>query len=103
MVAMVARALIVFESEVSFTALCLLCSPHYTGLFEKYTCNQGNHYGKYDGTHCPSLSAIYMFNLLLSSMNQELYEKYLCNQSSHYEKYIRFPLRKGSHHLQPPN
>jgi len=36
-------------------------------------------------------------------MNQELFEKYLCYQGSHYEKYRQFLLRKGSHHMQPPN
>ena len=41
-----------------------------------------------------------MLNLLHSSTNQELFEKYLCN---HYEKYRRFPLHKGSHHVQLPN
>jgi len=51
--------------------------------------------------HCPPLSA--MFNSLHSSLNQELFEKHLCNQGSHYEKYGRFPLRKGSIHVQPPN
>jgi len=44
-----------------------------------------------------------MFNLLHSSTNQELFEKHFCNQVSPYEKYGRFPLRKGSHHMQPPN
>ena len=48
-----------------------------------------------------SLSA--MFDLLHSNMNQEVFEKYLCIKSTHYEKYDNFSLRKGSHHLQPPN
>jgi len=34
---------------------------------------------------------------------QELFEKYLSNQDSHDGKYRQFPLRKGSHHMQPPN
>jgi len=53
-------------------------------LFEKYACNQGNHYGAMRpviiwnwSIHCPSLSA--MFNLLHSSINQELFEKHLRN------------------------
>jgi len=81
-------------------------------LLEKYTCNQGNHYEKYDGAvhpnyrlklkyHSPSLSAI--FDSLHSNTNQELFEKHLCNQGSLYEKYGRFPLRKGSHYMQSPN
>jgi len=31
-----------------------------------------------------------MFDLLLSSTNQEVFEKFLCNKSSHYEKYGLF-------------
>jgi len=51
--------------------------------------------------HCPSLSA--MFDSLHSSTNQEVFEKHLCNKSSHYENTDDFSLRKGSHHVQPPN
>ena len=48
-----------------------------------------------------SLSA--MFNSMHNSLNQELFENHLCNRGSHYEKYGTFPLRKGSHRVQPPN
>ena len=35
----------------------------------------------------------------------EYKELHVCNQGSNYlyEKYIQFLLRKGSHHMQPPN
>jgi len=47
-VVMVPRALIISESEVSITVLCLLCSPRYTAVrIEKHTCS---HYEKYNGT-----------------------------------------------------
>jgi len=44
-----------------------------------------------------------MFNSLHSSTDQELFEKHLCNQGNLYGKYGQFPLRTGSHHMQPPN
>jgi len=54
----------------------------------------------------PQLSSeteVAMFDLLHSSTNQELFEKHLYLKSSHYEKYDDFLLRKGNHHVQPPN
>jgi len=46
-----------------------------------------------------SLPAV--FNLLLSSMNREVLEKQLCNHSM--KNMDNFPLREGSHHVQPLN
>jgi len=103
---MVPRASIISESEVSTTALCLLCSPSYTAvqINSKSTsvikvaalknmivpCAPTTVWNC--SIHCPSLSA--MFNLLHSSTNQELLEKHLCNQGSHHEKYGQFSLCK---------
>ena len=70
---MIARASIIYESEVSITVLCLLGSPRYIAV---------------QIVHCPSLSA--MFNLLYSSTNQEVFKKHLCIKSSHYEKHRQF-------------
>jgi len=55
----VACTLIISESEVSITVLCLLCSPLlYSStnqeLFKKHVCNHSSHYGKYDGAVRPS-------------------------------------------------
>jgi len=114
---MVLRASIISESEVSITSLCLLCSPSYTAVqiknYSKITSAikvavvkntimpRAQFSSENRSIHCPSLSS--MFNLLHNSMNQKLFEKHLCNQGSHYEKYRQFSLRKGSHHMQPPN
>jgi len=57
---MVPRTSIIPESEVSIAALYLwymftpLHSSTNQALFEKYTCNQGNHFEKYHGAACPS-------------------------------------------------
>ena len=95
------RTSVISESEVSITALCLLCSPSYTVV-------QSENYSKSTSVinvaavknttvprvpiidrnrsiHCPSLSA--MFNSLHTSKNLE---KHLCNQGSQYEKYRQF-------------
>ena len=115
---MIARTLIISESEVSITVLCLLCSPRYTAVWIK-NCSKSTSAITVAtmknmmvprtpviiwnwSIHCHSLSA--MFDSLHSNMNQEVFEKHLGNKSSHYEKYGRFlVMRKGSHHVQPPN
>jgi len=119
-VVMVPCASIISESEVSITALCLLCSPRYTAVQIK-NCSKSISVIKVAimkntvvlhhpviiwnwSIHSPSLSA--MFISLHRSMNQELLEKHFCNQGSHYEKYRRFrlfQLCKESHHMQLPN
>jgi len=96
--------------------LCLLCSPHYTAVWIK-NCSKSTFVikvatMKIQWCHMPQLSSetevpisllSAMFNSLHSSMNLELFEKYLCNQDSYFEIYGQFLLRKGSHHVQPPN
>jgi len=108
-VRMILRASLISESEVSITVLCLLFSPHYTAVQIK-NCSKSMSIIKVWivpcapviiwnwSIHFPSLSA--MFNLLHSSTNQELFVKHLYNQGSPLWK---FPLCKGSHHVQPPN
>jgi len=111
-VVIVLHASIIYESEVSITVLCLLCSPHYTAVWIK-NCSksksESSHYKNImvlhapviiwnRSIHCPSPSA--MFD---SSTNQELFEKHLCNKSSCYENTDNFLLCKGSHHMQRPN
>jgi len=98
----VARASIISESEVSFTILCLLCSPRYTAVRIK-NCSKSTSVIKVPTTrnmmvprapvivwnrsiHCPSLAA--MFDLLHSSTNQKVFEKHLCIKNSHYEKFL---------------
>jgi len=78
-------------------------------LLEKHVCNHSSHYEKYDGTtrpsYCLKLKYLLPFSvsLLHSSTNQEVLEKHLCSKSSHYENTENFLLRKGNHHVQPPN
>jgi len=102
---MIARASIIFESEISIAVLCLLGSPHYTVVrIKNYSKSMSMinvattrntivrrvpqlSYWNWS-IHCPSLSA--MFDLLHSSTNKEVLEKRLCIKSSHYEKYGRF-------------
>ena len=80
-VVMVPRTSIIFESEVSITALCLLCSPRYTAVWIK-NCLKSTPVIKETTTMVLCTPA--MFTQLHSSTNQELFEKYICN---HYEKY----------------
>jgi len=93
----VARGLIISESEVPITVLCLLCSPRYTAVrIKNYSKNmsvitvatikytvvlRAPIIVKNWSIHCPTLSA--MFDSLHSSTNQELFEKCPCNQDSH--------------------
>jgi len=81
-------------------------------LFKKNVCKHSSHYEKYDVAVHPiyrqlkyplPFSVTYVWLVIHSSTNQEVFEKHLCNKSSHYEKYGLFSLRKGSHHMQPPN
>ena len=113
---MVPCASIISESEVSIMVLCLLCPSRYTAMQIK-NCSKSTSVIKVAtiiqtvphtpvivwnwSIHCLSLSA--MFNSLHRRTNQESFKKHLCNQGSYYEKYGQFPLRKGSHHVQPPN
>jgi len=113
-VVMVPHAPVISESEVSITVLCLLCLSCYTAVKIK-DCSKITSVIKVAtvkntmmlctpvivwnwSIHFLSLSAI--VNSLHSSTNQELFEKHLCNLGSHF---VRFPVCKGSHHVQPPS
>ena len=114
---MVLHASTISESEVSITALCLLCSPSYTAVWSK-NCLKSTSVIKVAAVkntivpcapiiirnrsiHCPSLSA--MFNLLYKAVRINCKNCLKSTSVTTMEKYGWFLVRKGSHHMQPPN
>jgi len=82
-------------------------------LFEKHLCNQSSHYEKYDGAAHPSYRLKLKYPLPFSVSYVWLitlqYESRRCLKSTSVIKVAimknvdDFSLRKGSHHMQPPN
>ena len=115
-----------WESEVSITVVCLLCSPHQE-LFEKHVYNQSSHYEKYDGAMCSSyrLKLKYLLSFSVSyTVKLKVWIPYkITSEIARYtavqiKKCLKstseikvatmknmndFSLHKGSHHVQLPN
>jgi len=83
-------------------------------LFEKYVCNQSSHYEKYDGAAArPQLSSEIEVSIALicqlCSTHYTAVQIKNCLKSISVIKVATmkstddFSLRKGSHHVQPPN
>jgi len=101
------RALIISESEVSITVLCLLCLPRYTAVQIKNCLKSISVIKVATMKNMLRLKLKYPLpssvSSLYSSTNQELFEKNLRNQVATMKNADNFSLRKGSHHMQPPN
>ena len=113
-VVMVAHASIISESEVPIAVLCLLCLSCYTAVriktFQKQVCNHSSHYEKYYDTTHPTesdASIALLCQLCLTRYTTVRIKK--CSKSISALKVATmkntddFSLRKGSHHVQPPN
>ena len=117
-IVMIARASIITESEVSITVLHLLCSPRYTAIQIK-TCLKGMSVIKVTTARntivqrVPQLlsetevSITLLCQLCLTCYRAVQIKK--CLKSTSVLKVAtmkstgNFSLRKGSHHVQPPN
>jgi len=83
-------------------------------LFEKHVCNQSGHYEKYYGAarpgyrlklKCPlpSLSTMFDLNWYTVVQIKECLKSTSVLKVATVKNMNNFSLRKGSHHMQPPN